>query len=157
MTNTDRCFDLLGKNDFDGLRRLLESDPSCAEGRDPNGVSLLMHSLYRGRRDIAELIAARKQTQDIFEATSLGRLGRLRELAKDPAAINSYSADGFTALHFACFFEPARIRPTANRIRGRRGRRRRQSDGRYAPALGRLGPQLGSCPSATRARSPRHC
>lgn len=105
MTNTDRCFDLLGKNDFDALRRLLESDPSCAEGRDPNGVSLLMHSLYRGRPDIAELIAARKQTQDIFEATSLGRLGRLRELAKDPAAINSYSADGFTALHFACFFD----------------------------------------------------
>jgi uncharacterized protein len=112
MSNVDRCFDLLGKNDFDGLRCLLETDPACAGARDPNGVTLLMHSLYRGRRDVAELIAAQKKTLDIFEATSLGRLDRLRDLARDSAAINSRSADGFTALHFACFFgqpESARL------------------------------------------------
>ena len=112
MTNIERCFELLGKNDFDGLRRLLESDPSCAQARDPIGVSLLMHSLYRGRRDLAELIAGQKKTLDIFEATSLGRLDQLGELAGHAGAVNSRSADGFTALHFACFFgqpESARI------------------------------------------------
>jgi len=112
MTNTERCFDLLGKNDFDGLRRLLEADPACAQARDPNGVSLLMHSLYRGRRDVAELIAGQKKALDLFEATSLGRLDRLRELVQDSAAVNSHSPDGFTALHFACFFsqpESARL------------------------------------------------
>ncbi len=112
MSNAERCFDLLGKNDFDGLRRLLEADPACARARDPNGVTLLMHSLYRGRRDVAELIAAQKKTLDIFEATSLGRLDRRGELARNSAAINSRSADGFTALHFACFFgqpESARL------------------------------------------------
>jgi len=112
MTNTERCFDLLSKNDFDGLRCLLEADPACAQARDPNGVSLLMHSLYRGRRDLAELIAGQKKMLDIFEATSLGRLDRLREMAPDSAAVNSRSADGFTALHFACFFsqpESARL------------------------------------------------
>lgn len=112
MTSTERSFDLLSKNDFDGLRHLLEADPACAHARDANGVSLLMHSLYRGRRDLAELIAGQKKTLDIFEATSLGRLDRLRELARDSAAINSPSADGFTALHFACFFsqpESARL------------------------------------------------
>ena len=112
MTNSERCFDFLSKNDFDGLRRLLEADPACAQARDPNGVSLLMHSLYRRRRDLAEFIAGHKATLDIFEATSLGRLDRLRELACDSAAINSRSADGFTALHFACFFgqpESARL------------------------------------------------
>ncbi|MFZ0480444.1 MAG: ankyrin repeat domain-containing protein [Terriglobales bacterium] len=113
MTTTEHCFDLLGKNDFDALRRLLESDPACSELRDPNGVSLLMHSLYRGRRDVAELIAGQKKTLDIFEAASLGRLDRLLELVrKAPAAVNTHSADGFTALHFACFFgqpESARL------------------------------------------------
>ncbi len=104
MTDTERCFDLLSKNDFDGLRCVLEADPVCAQARDPNGVSLLMHSLYRGRRDVAELIAGQRKTLDIFEAASLGRLDRLSELARDSAAINSRSADGFTALHFACFF-----------------------------------------------------
>ncbi|MGA9527646.1 MAG: ankyrin repeat domain-containing protein [Terriglobales bacterium] len=113
MTNTDRCFDLLGKNDFDALSRLLESDPACAGARDKNGVSLLMHSLYRGRRDIAELLAVQKKTLDIFEAAALGRLDPLRDLIREsPAALNSHSADGFTALHFACFFgqpEAARV------------------------------------------------
>jgi ankyrin repeat protein len=112
MTNTQRCFDLLGKNDFDGVRHLLEADPACAQARDANGVSLLMHSLYRGRRDLAELIASQKKTLDIFETTSLGRLDHLREMARDSATINSRSADGFTALHFACFFgqpESARL------------------------------------------------
>lgn len=107
MNDADRCFELLGKNDFDSLRRLIEAEPGCAEARDRNGVGLLMQSIYRGRRDLAEAIAARKKALDIFEAAALGRLDRLGELAKDPMAVQSRSADGFTALHFACFFGPA--------------------------------------------------
>jgi len=103
MADTQGCFELLGKGDAEGLRRLFEEDPSTAEARDASGVSLLMHSLYRGRRDLAELIAARKQL-DIFEAASLGNLERLKDCAGDVAAVNSRSNDGFTALHFACFF-----------------------------------------------------
>ena len=104
-------FELLGKNDFDGVRRLIEADAACVRARDGNGVSLLMHCIYRGRRDLAERIADQKPL-DIFEAASLGRIDRLGELARNSAAINSHSTDGFTALHFACFFgqpESARL------------------------------------------------
>jgi ankyrin repeat protein len=104
MADTQRCFELLGKGDADGLRRLLEEDHGTAEARDASGVSLLMHSLYRGRRDLAELIAGRKKELDIFEAAALGKLERLKDCAGDVAAVNSRSNDGFTALHFACFF-----------------------------------------------------
>ena len=101
----ETCFELLQAGDADGLRRLLEKDPAFSEARDPTGVSLLMHSLYRGRRDLAELIASKKKALDIFEATTLGRLDRLKQCLRDDAsAINSNSKDGFTALHFACFF-----------------------------------------------------
>ncbi|HKC00150.1 MAG TPA: ankyrin repeat domain-containing protein [Terriglobales bacterium] len=101
----DACFQLLQAGDADGLRRLLEQDPAWSEARDSTGVSLLMHSLYRGRRDLAELIASQKSALDIFEAASLGRLDRLKQgLRDDASAINSRSKDGFTALHFACFF-----------------------------------------------------
>ena len=109
----DACFQLLQAGDADGLRRLLEQDPAWSEARDSTGVSLLMHSLYRGRRDLAELIASQKSALDIFEAASLGRLDRLKQgLRDDASAINSRSKDGFTALHFACFFgqpEAARL------------------------------------------------
>ncbi|HKM84626.1 MAG TPA: ankyrin repeat domain-containing protein [Terriglobales bacterium] len=112
-----RGFELLQAGDADGLRRLLEQDPTASEARGANGVSLLMHSIYRGRRDLADLIASKKKVLDIFEATSLGRIERLKqcireERSRDASAINSPSKDGFTALHFACFFgqpEAARL------------------------------------------------
>jgi ankyrin repeat protein len=104
MEDSQRAFELLQAGDADGLRQLLEQNSTASEARDSSGVSLLMHCLYRGRRDLAELIAARKKALNIFEATSLGRLDRLKEHLRDAATINSRSADGFTALHFACFF-----------------------------------------------------
>ncbi len=112
MTSTHDYFDLLGKGEIDQLRRLIESDATVSEARDTAGVSLLMHSLYRGRRDLAEAIAAKKGEVDIFEAASLGRMERLKQCAGDSSQLNSYSRDGFTALHFACFFhqpEAARL------------------------------------------------
>jgi uncharacterized protein len=103
MENSGGVFELLKSGDDDGLRRVLEKDPGVSEARDPAGVSLLMQALYRGRRELAELIAAKKKTLDIFEASALGRLDRLKDL-RDGELINSRSRDGFTALHLACFF-----------------------------------------------------
>ena len=113
MEHFQHIFELLRVGDADGLRGLLEQDPAPSEARDSTGVSLLMHSLYRGRRDLAELIASKRKALDIFEATALGSLDRLKQcLRDDPSPINSRSKDGFTALHFACFFgqsEAARL------------------------------------------------
>ena len=113
MENFQHIFELLRVGDADGLRGLLEQNHAYSEARDSTGVSLLMHSLYRCRRDLAELIASKKKALDIFEAAALGRLDRLKQCLRDDAsAINSRSKDGFTALHFACFFgqpEAARL------------------------------------------------
>ena len=112
MISVQQCFDLLGTGDVEGVRRLLASDPIVAEARDDAGVSLLMQCLYHGRRDLAEAIAAKKKELDLFEAASLGRLERIKGCARNVEAVNSFSKDGFTALHFACFFgqpEAARL------------------------------------------------
>ena len=112
MKDSQRGFELLQAGDADGLSHVLEQDPAASDARDATGVSLLMHSLYRGRRDLAELIASKKKALDIFEATALGRLDRVKECLRDASAIDSRSKDGFTALHFACFFgqpEAARL------------------------------------------------
>jgi ankyrin repeat protein len=104
MDNSQRAFELLQAGDADSFRQFLEQDPVGSEAQDSNGVSLLMHCVYRGRRDLAELAAAKKKSLDIFEAASLGHLDRLNEFLGDSAVVNSHSKDGFTALHFACFF-----------------------------------------------------
>jgi len=112
MDQSQRCFELLQAGDYEGVRRLLDENPGAAEAKDAAGVSLLMHALYRGRRDLAEAIAGKKHELDIFEAASLGRLELLNECFRDAAAISSFSKDGFTALHFACYFgqpEAARL------------------------------------------------
>jgi len=106
MADGQRGFELLGSGDAEGLRSLLEPDPGTADARDPSGVSLLMHSLYHGRRDLAELIGKKKEL-DIFEAASLGQLECLAACAHNAVTINSRSNDGFTALHFACYFGQA--------------------------------------------------
>ena len=47
---------------------------------------------------------------DVFEATALGYLDRLRErLDEDPSRAMAFSPDGFTALHFAAFFGKAEV------------------------------------------------
>ncbi len=104
MEITQRCVELLQAGDMDGLRHVLEQDSVVSDARDANGVSLLMHCLYRGRRDLAEFIAGKKKALDIFEATSLGNLDRLKHCLDDKTSIASRSGDGFTALHFSCFF-----------------------------------------------------
>lgn len=63
-----------------------------------------MQALYEGRRAEAEAAAVDDEL-DVFEAAALGRHPRLARLLRGDAALaQAWSADGFTALHYACFF-----------------------------------------------------
>jgi ankyrin repeat protein len=64
-----------------------------------------MHAMYRGRRAMAERLAGALPELDVFEAATLGRADRVRELlAADPTLASAISPDGFTALHYPGFF-----------------------------------------------------
>jgi ankyrin repeat protein len=95
--------------DIEMLRKLLRDDPTLASVRDQNGVSALMHALYRRQSAAAELLSNRNDL-DIFEATAAGKTQRTSEiLDRDPEAAKGWSGDGFTALHFAAFFSRPEI------------------------------------------------
>jgi ankyrin repeat protein len=91
------------------VRTLLDQNPKLASVRDPQRVSALMHAVYRGRKDIVSILLRSHPGLDLFEAAALGDTRRLTELlSESPALVNDYSADGFTALHFAAYFsQPA--------------------------------------------------
>ena len=94
-------------NDDDAARvvELVTGDPSLASARDRNGVSAIMLSRYRFDRETTDALLAVDPDLDVFEATALGYIDRLRErLAEDHWRATAYSTDGFTALHFAAFF-----------------------------------------------------
>lgn len=98
-------FARLDSSQFDEIAALLADDPALAPLRDVKGVSLLMRALYAGARDLAQTIMGRLKALDVFEAAAMGQIGALRRiLAQDPAAKGARSADGFTALHFAGYF-----------------------------------------------------
>lgn len=84
---------------------LLDADPVLADARTPQGVSLVLWALYHGMHELAQAIAARKSSLDLFEAAASGRLESLqRLLLADPQSANAQAADGFGALGLAVFF-----------------------------------------------------
>jgi ankyrin repeat protein len=69
-------------------------------------ISPILKALYRGDRDEAARLQAESPDLDVFDAAALGDLERLRELlGGDPEAVNAWSVDGFTPLHYAAYFD----------------------------------------------------
>ncbi|HEY7132208.1 MAG TPA: ankyrin repeat domain-containing protein, partial [Candidatus Limnocylindrales bacterium] len=98
-------FAAIDAGDADAVGAALARDPALAAARDPDGVSAPMHALYRGQRRIAEQLADARPELDLFEAASLSRADRVRDLlVADPSASRAFSPDGFTALHYPGFF-----------------------------------------------------
>ena len=104
MTSAD-LFAAIDAGDSDLVRSILSTDESLAAARDGDGVSAVMHALYHRQPEIAELAAGRLAALDVFEAAGLCRSDDVASLvATDPSLARAWSADGFTALHFAAFF-----------------------------------------------------
>jgi ankyrin repeat protein len=67
-------------------------------------MSDVLQAIYRGDAGEAERLAAGREL-DVFEASALGRLERLRELLdEDPSLANAWAGDGFQPLGLASFF-----------------------------------------------------
>jgi uncharacterized protein len=96
--------------DREKLKRLLDEDRLLASARDERGISALMHAYYHRHVELAELLIRAKKELDIFEATAAGRSERVAEILDgDQQRARSWSGDGFTALHFAAFFDRPEI------------------------------------------------
>lgn len=104
-SNPDELFEAIEAGDVGRVDAILDDDPPLASSRDAGGVSALMRALYRFDKPLIDAVRKRVETLDVFEAATFGDLDRLTELLSDePALVNAYSGDGFTALHFAAFF-----------------------------------------------------
>ncbi|HEY1904270.1 MAG TPA: ankyrin repeat domain-containing protein [Terracidiphilus sp.] len=85
------------------------ADPALASWRDPQSVSALLWSVYCGRQLVRDFLISRLQADgvalDIFEAAAIGDESRLRILlVAEPELTQSFSGDGWTALHLAAAF-----------------------------------------------------
>ena len=88
------------------LGELISQDALLASARDEAGISAVLQACYTRRKDLLDILLAARPELDIFEASALGQTARVRGLLQqDPALAQAWSADGFTPLHLACFFQ----------------------------------------------------
>src|SRR5690348_14671638 len=101
---TDEFLEAVKKGDSARINQLLQGNPKLSNARERNGVSAIFLALYRGNAADALAIAAKKTELDVFEASALGDIERLKNTVNhDPASVRSYSPDGFTALALAAY------------------------------------------------------
>jgi len=108
MTDTN-AFEAIRQGDVATLEAILTRDPDQAHGREA-GISALLTALYHRQASAAESIRSVLRSTgvdlDLFEAAAIGDAARVRAiLADEPDLVGAHSADGFTALHLACFFD----------------------------------------------------
>src|SRR5439155_15079405 len=103
--NTKKLMAALRAGDKAGLDALLKEDPALLHFASPNGSSGILLAAYYGHPELANVFVKHGVELDVFEASTVGNLERVRELVgKNPAGVNSFAADGFYPLGLAAFF-----------------------------------------------------
>jgi uncharacterized protein len=104
MPSADDLLAAVKAGDAPALERILAADPELA-GAYENGVSAVRIALYHRQPAALQALLAAQPPLDGLDHAALGWTDDLRrDLAADPGLVARRSADGFTALHYACFF-----------------------------------------------------
>ena len=90
--------------DAGAVEKLLARDPELA-GALEDGIPAVRIALYHRQPAVLEALLAAQPPLDGLDHAALGWAEDLRrDLADDPELVARRSADGYTALHYACFF-----------------------------------------------------
>ena len=101
---TSEFFDAIRAGDRERVERLLLLDASLIHARE-KGLSPVLVAAYHLEAGLANYLADKVVTLNIFEAAALGRTTHLvRLLARHPELVNTFADDGFHPLGLACFF-----------------------------------------------------
>ncbi len=86
------------------VEKMLAENPALIHVRS-EGLSPILLAAYQHEPQIAELLAEKTVTLDIFEAAAIGRTATIiRLISREPELVNQYSEDGFQPLGLACYF-----------------------------------------------------
>jgi ankyrin repeat protein len=97
--------DAIATGDVAAVRAALAADPAASGRPGPDGVSPLLRCLYRGRRDLAEIVRCADPPMDLADAAAVDDVAGVASLLAGGAEVDAWTPDGFTALHLAAFFD----------------------------------------------------
>lgn len=104
LSMSTEFFNAIKQGNLEEIRNMLLATPELIHERE-NGVSPVLVAVYHQEPEIADFLADKAGTLNIFEACALGRLNLvMQHLARDSNLVNAYSEDGFQPLGLASFF-----------------------------------------------------
>jgi ankyrin repeat protein len=99
-----KIFEAIKQGKLDEVQRLLFLNPDLIYEKE-HGLSPVMIAAYQQEPAIADFLADKTGSLNIFEAAARGKTNQIiRHLARDPMLVNAYAEDGFQPLGLACFF-----------------------------------------------------
>jgi ankyrin repeat protein len=102
--SAERLVAAVKAGDAPAVQALLEEDPELA-GAIEDGLPAVRIALYHRQPAVLEALLAAQPSLDGLDHAALGWTDDLRrDVAAGPELIARRSPDGFTALHYACFF-----------------------------------------------------
>ena len=110
MDRADEFFTAIKAGDAHKVNELLDQAAALANVKDQNGLSAVLVAAYYNEPAIAQTLVERGASLNIFEAATLGRLDRVKQIIADqPNLANAYAEDGFQPLGLAAFFGHAEV------------------------------------------------
>jgi len=102
-------FDAIRAGERGNVETMIAADPGLLLAKDENGLGAFAIAKYCGRHELAKMLLDHGVELDLFSACMAGADQRVFDLIRQqPDLIKTNSADGWTALHLACFFgQPA--------------------------------------------------
>jgi ankyrin repeat protein len=98
-------FESVKAKDATKVKELLDRDANLVHSKTENGDSAVIIAVYYGAHEVLEILLTQEPELNIFEAAALGNADKIKEIVTtDPGQVNSFSHDGWTALHLASFF-----------------------------------------------------
>jgi uncharacterized protein len=101
----DALCQAIQQGDAEAVRRLVAAAPELLRQTRADGSTPVLFAAYIGQRGALDALLATGHRLSAFEAAALGALPALEAAVREtPGAVAAFSADGWTALHLACFF-----------------------------------------------------
>jgi ankyrin repeat protein len=87
------------------IETALTNTPELVSATNAQGISLLLWAMYHRQKEIAKVVYKAVANPSAEEAVAMNDVDTVRALMKqEPAIVKLFSSDGFTLLHYACFF-----------------------------------------------------
>ena len=105
MSELNEILEAIKTGDSGKLKEIITDNPSIADLKTEQGISLLQFAAYCRNQSAIEILRSYKKELNIFEAASVADIDTVSKLINQSSnLINSFSTDGFTPLGLASFF-----------------------------------------------------